>query len=357
MADEIYPTSSPNPVAALGYDGTDFRALTVDTDGNIQTDIVTVAEGSGLATETTLAAILTELGQKLETADLSLEDVTKYLNVVVKVCALPTGASTSAKQDTMITSLQLLDDLVTALGSIATDSLIVQPGKYDTAPMPLTVDADGHTQVDVLTSALPTGAATQATLASILTVLGNKLEAGDLSIEAVTKYLDVVVKESALPTGAATSAKQDTMITALQLIDDLRAALASVATDQLRVKGQDQLFSYKDQVLIQVSTAATAAVMILTTDSVPAGEVWVITSASIRNVVRAAPATMLGIKADGDTYYGAAGGSTAAAAAYFCFSGHLYLEAGNRMFGYVNGCEVNDTIQFNVNGYKMTKEA
>jgi len=313
MADEILPTSSPNPVAALGCDGTDFRTLAVDTDGNVQTDIVTVAAGSGLVTEATLADILTELGQKLETADLSLEDVTKYLNTVVKTCALPTGAATSANQDTEIASLQLIDDLRDALGSEDKNTLLVQPGLSGAIKKFITEDADGHPQVDVLTSALPTG--------------------------------------------AATSAKQDTMITALQLIDDLRAALASVATDQLRVKGQDQLFSYKDQVLIQVSTAATAAVMILTTDSVPAGEVWVITSASIRNVVRAAPATMLGIKADGDTYYGAAGGSTAAAAAYFCFSGHLYLEAGNRMFGYVNGCEVNDTIQFNVNGYKMTKEA
>ncbi len=38
-----------------------------------------------------------------------------------------------------------------------------------------------------------------------------------------------------LPAGAATAAKQDTMITALQLIDDLRNALAAVATDQLRI--------------------------------------------------------------------------------------------------------------------------
>lgn len=47
--------------------------------------------------------------------------------------------------------------------------------------------------------------------------------------------LSVAVNSSALPTGAATSARQDTMITALQLIDDLRAALAAVATDRLLV--------------------------------------------------------------------------------------------------------------------------
>ena len=313
MSDEVFPTSSPNPVAALGYDGTDFRTLAIDTDGNVQTDIVTVASGSGLATETTLADILTELGQKLETGQLSIEDVTKYLNVVVKTCALPTGAATATKQDTMITSLQLLDDLVTALGSIATDSLVVQPGKYDTTPMPLTVDADGHTQVDVLTSALPTG--------------------------------------------AATSAKQDTMITALQLIDDLRAALACVATDKLKVKGEDQLFGFKDQLLIQVTTAATAAGMTIVTDAVPAGEIWEVTHVSARNNTRAAPTVLVGIKLDAATYYWFQSGSTVGVGVPFGFAGHMCLKAGNRVAVYIGSCTVDDALEMNVNGMTMTKEA
>jgi|GEM_PF-4731403 len=41
-----------------------------------------------------------------------------------------------------------------------------------------------------------------------------------------------------LPPGAATAANQVTMITALQLIDDLRNALDSVATDELHTKEQ-----------------------------------------------------------------------------------------------------------------------
>jgi hypothetical protein len=51
--------------------------------------------------------------------------------------------------------------------------------------------------------------------------------AGHLQVDTVT---------SALPAGAATSANQLTEITALELIDDLRAALASVATDSLLVR-------------------------------------------------------------------------------------------------------------------------
>ena len=48
-------------------------------------------------------------------------------------------------------------------------------------------------------------------------------------------HLQVDVLSSALAAAAATAAKQTTMITALQLIDNLVTALASVHTDQLRV--------------------------------------------------------------------------------------------------------------------------
>ena len=313
MADEIYPTSSPNPVAALGYDGTDFRTLAVDADGHTQIDILTAAADSGLATQTTLASILTELGEKLEVGQLSIEDVTKYLNVVVKTCALPSGASTALRQDEQTTLLDAIALLTHALGSVSTDSLVTQPGVYGASPKPITEDVDGHPQVDVLTSALPTG--------------------------------------------AATSAKQDTMITALQLIDDLRAALASVATDKLKVKGEDQLFGFKDQVLIQVTTAATAAGMTITTDSVPAGEIWEITHVSARNNTRAAPTVLVGIKLDAATYYWFQSGSTTGAGVPFGFAGHMCLKAGNRVAVYIGGCTVDDALEMNVNGLTMTKEA
>lgn len=48
-------------------------------------------------------------------------------------------------------------------------------------------------------------------------------------------HLQVDVLSSALPAGGASAANQLTMITALQLIDDLRGALAMVADDSLRV--------------------------------------------------------------------------------------------------------------------------
>jgi hypothetical protein len=50
-------------------------------------------------------------------------------------------------------------------------------------------DADGHAQVDVLSSALPTGAATETTLSAINTELAQKLETADLAIDT-DKHLD-----------------------------------------------------------------------------------------------------------------------------------------------------------------------
>lgn len=48
-------------------------------------------------------------------------------------------------------------------------------------------------------------------------------------------HLQVDVVTSGLPAGGATAANQATMITALQLIDDLRNALNSIATDELDI--------------------------------------------------------------------------------------------------------------------------
>jgi len=50
-------------------------------------------------------------------------------------------------------------------------------------------DADGHAQVDVLSSALPVGAATETTLSAINTELAEKLETADLALDT-QKHLD-----------------------------------------------------------------------------------------------------------------------------------------------------------------------
>jgi len=79
----------PSPTTgtvALGTDGTNLQAVKTDSDGNLQADILTIAAGDN------------NIG-----------------NVDVVSSALPTGASTSAKQDTIIGHLDGVEGLLTTI--------------------------------------------------------------------------------------------------------------------------------------------------------------------------------------------------------------------------------------------------
>jgi len=96
------------------------------------------------------------------------------INNVSGTVSLPTGAATSANQSTEITALQLLDDVVATDGSAALTKLYQVGGTDGTNAQILKTDTAGELQVDVLTSALPTGAASlteQQTQTASLSVL------------------------------------------------------------------------------------------------------------------------------------------------------------------------------------------
>jgi len=121
--------------------------------------------------------------------------------------------------------------IVPYFAQTATATIVIDGVTYR---VPL-VDAAGHLQVDVVSTAPATGAATSANQATMITAL----ELLDNLITALatvgTDQLRTDVISTVLPALAATSTKQDTMITALQLIDDLRGALAAVHADRLNV--------------------------------------------------------------------------------------------------------------------------
>lgn len=95
-----------------------------------------------------------------------------------------------------------------------------------------------------------------------------------------------------LPTDAATETTLAACLVALELIDDLRNALASVATDAVRVApgtdpltvqaaGGDKLFSFESVVSeAKSNTNLSAGVNTLTGTAVPDGKVWVLTHVS-----------------------------------------------------------------------------
>lgn len=79
------------------------------------------------------------------------------------------GGATAAKQDTQITSLQLLDDAVSTTGSAVPAKGYQVTGSDGTNARALKTDSNGELQIDVLSSALPSGAATEATLSTLST--------------------------------------------------------------------------------------------------------------------------------------------------------------------------------------------
>lgn len=101
-------------------------------------------------------------------------------------------------------------------------------------------------------------------------------------------HLQVDALTSALPTGAATAANQTTEITALQLIDDLRDVLASVAADSLILYGLSSFENVPWGYNARFSEAGSDLAAAAGTNSkdsavVPAGEVWVVTAMWSRN--------------------------------------------------------------------------
>jgi hypothetical protein len=124
-------------VLLYGSDGATLRALVADASGRL----VIVGPGAGGATVVSatdldvrnLTKTLDELYAVLRTdAGVAYDartrswTITETVPVSAASLPLPTGAATAANQSTAITALQLIDDLRTALGSVATDRLNVQ---------------------------------------------------------------------------------------------------------------------------------------------------------------------------------------------------------------------------------------
>ena len=129
------------------------------------------------------------------------------------------------------------------------------------------VDAAGHLQVDVVSTAPATGAATSANQATMITAL-QLLDNLVTALATVgTDQLRTDVISTVLPALAATSTKQDTMITALQLIDDLRGALDAVKADRLNVNAYRDGASEVKSLLKQTVASATARATAITPSS------------------------------------------------------------------------------------------
>jgi hypothetical protein len=188
--------------------GTTLKFLCVDADGHSQVDVLSSALPSGAATEATLLLAEAHLGN-IDTATDGVEALLTTIDADTSTLAAVDFA-TSAKQDTGNAALAAIQAAVEILDNIVSGS---------------------EAQVDVVSSALPTGAATEATLGTLALETGGNLAAAKADLDAIKTAIELIdnavsgselqvdIVSSALPTGASTEAKQDTGNTSLGSLD------------------------------------------------------------------------------------------------------------------------------------------
>lgn len=168
------------------------KALNVDSSGNISVSI----DPTGLATSakqdtgnTSIASIDTKtpaLGQALAAASVPVVLTAAQITTLTPPAAI-TGFATSAKQDTMITSLGLLDNVVNSDGAVSGADGAMTAGFDGTNARLIRTTSQGEVKAQLIAGTAAIG----------------KLAAND-----GVDIGNVDVASSALPTGAATSALQ-----------------------------------------------------------------------------------------------------------------------------------------------------
>ena len=168
--------------------------------------------------------------------------------------------------------------------------------------------------------------------------------------------VEVDVALSTVAGGIATAANQATEITALQLIDDLRAALESVATDRLIVRGENQLFSMKGVLALYRSAVISGADGYIDSNSVPAGEYWIVTTIMGGDATTAPTMMRLWNRHDGVAVCIHEEIKAFAIAERTEWAGHTCLDQGDNIrIGCIGGL-AGDTCFIEISGYRMTPE-
>jgi hypothetical protein len=232
LATEVATAANGGALPALvkvvaGYDGSAVQVLSVDGAGQANVNVISSALPLDAATESTLSTVQSDVSSVLasvQSLDANLTNGTQKSQIVDGSGNVigSTGNALDVNVKTPITvdvSLSQANDSVAVFGS---------DGSVNRA---LKTDINGELQVDVLSSALPSGAATEAkqdTGNTSLSTLAGTVSAGKIQVDVVT---------SALPLGAATSANQTNGTQKTQLVDGLGTVITSTAVGP--IKGLD----------------------------------------------------------------------------------------------------------------------
>lgn len=187
-------------------------------------------------------------------------------------------------------------------------------------PVKILVDTDGHLQVDTLSSALPTGAATSAKQDSILTELQQKLGTADLNLD---------------------------------VDGDAQVDVKTMPTVTVEAAGGDKIFAFESIVEEALSNSnLVAGINTLNGTPVGAGKVVLITAAAI--VYVGTVPTRIRINASGlAVTLCLLDQPSPASGQYYPLHCAVYLQAGDYMQGEVKGATAGDDLYFRYAGVQM----
>lgn len=181
---------------AMGDDGTNIQSVKVNSSGELQVGVVGTVpvtdNGGSLTIDATSLPLPTgaATSAKQDTGNTSLasidtwiQDIDGYVSATMDVAA-STRASEATAAD-IKTSVQLIDDAIATTGSAVPTKANFIAGTDGTNARALKTDASGELQIDVLSSALPSGAATSALQSTIDTSINTLLKPAS-TLSAVT---------------------------------------------------------------------------------------------------------------------------------------------------------------------------
>jgi len=169
-------------------------------------------------------------------------------------------------------------------------------------------------------------------------------------------HLQIDVLSTAMDALAATAANQATMITALQLIDNLVVALGGPANARLIVRGEDQLFSLLSVLAVSRSADVSGADGTGDSNLVTAGRYWIVTNIAAQDITN--PLTGIGLykRHDAASYAFHEERRAVAAGEYITWSGQAYLDPGDYIRVHFQGSQAGDSCRVVLTGYQMTLE-
>lgn len=169
-------------------------------------------------------------------------------------------------------------------------------------------------------------------------------------------HLQIDVLSTVMDAAAATAANQALILAQLQLIEDMRDALQSVATDRLIVRGEDQLFSF--QIVMANTRSAAVSGAGGWVDSMPCapGDIWHVTNVAAYDNTSPTTEHLVWLRHNGVNYV--VGREVAAFAAWDAsvYHGDFWLDEDDTVRVRFAGSLAGDICTVEVTGYVMTLE-